>query len=87
MWKLYQHRYVVLSHGAFPAHDTVWQYPPGTGVVLLSPALPPWPTYSQSSAALTLAHLSLALPAIAGAVLLWRARARLWTGPHRTTPR
>nr|BFD84497.1 glycosyltransferase family 87 protein [Streptomyces sp. Xyl84] len=55
VWKLYHHWYLVLSHGAFPAHDTLWQYPPGAGPVLLSPALLPWLTYFQAFVALTLA--------------------------------
>ncbi|MFE2509311.1 glycosyltransferase 87 family protein [Streptomyces naganishii] len=55
VWKLYHHWYLVLSQGAFPAHDTLWQYPPGAGVVLLSPALLPGLTYFQSFVVLTLA--------------------------------
>ncbi|MFI2640467.1 glycosyltransferase 87 family protein [Streptomyces sp. NPDC018610] len=55
VWKLYHHWYTVLSHGAFPAHDTLWQYPPGAAPVLLSPALLPGLTYFQGFVALTLA--------------------------------
>ncbi|WP_367322713.1 glycosyltransferase 87 family protein [Streptomyces sp. HUAS ZL42] len=55
VWKLYHHWYGVLAHGAFPAHDTLWQYPPGAGPVLLSPALLPGLTYFQAFVALTLA--------------------------------
>ncbi|MFB7737669.1 glycosyltransferase 87 family protein [Streptomyces sp. NPDC056112] len=55
VWKLYQHWYVLLSHGAFPAHDTLWQYPPGAGPVLLSPALLPGLTYFQAFVVLTVA--------------------------------
>ncbi|MGW4274911.1 glycosyltransferase 87 family protein [Streptomyces seoulensis] len=55
VWKLYHHWYTVLSHGAFPAHDHLWQYPPGAGPVLLSPALLPGLTYFQGFVAITLA--------------------------------
>lgn len=27
VWRLYHHWYGVLAHGAFPAHDHLWQYP------------------------------------------------------------
>ncbi|MFG2311723.1 glycosyltransferase 87 family protein [Streptomyces sp. NPDC048566] len=52
--RLYFHWYGVLSHGAFPAGDRLWQYPPGAGPVLLAPALLPWLTYSTAFVALTL---------------------------------
>ncbi|MCX5056681.1 MULTISPECIES: glycosyltransferase family 87 protein [unclassified Streptomyces] len=55
VWRLYHHWYGVLAHGAFPAHDPLWQYPPGAGAVLLSPALLPGLTYFQAFVALTLA--------------------------------
>ncbi|MDF3302837.1 glycosyltransferase 87 family protein [Streptomyces tropicalis] len=55
VWKLYGHWHGVLEHGAFPAHDTLWQYPPGAGAVLLSPSLLPGLTYFQAFVALTLA--------------------------------
>ncbi|MFF8946486.1 glycosyltransferase 87 family protein [Streptomyces sp. NPDC014864] len=67
VWKLYQHWYVVLSHGAFPAHDTVWQYPPGAGAVLLSPALLPGLTYFQAFVALTLVTDAVVAVALARA--------------------
>src|SRR4051794_33226633 len=54
VWRLYFHWYGVLSHGAFPAHDTLWQYPPGAGAVLLTPGLLPGLTYFQAFVALTL---------------------------------
>src|SRR5262245_55114211 len=53
--RLYHHWYGVLAQGAFPAHDPLWQYPPGAGPVLLSPALLPGLTYFQAFVALTLA--------------------------------
>ncbi|MFJ3336607.1 glycosyltransferase family 87 protein [Streptomyces sp. NPDC086766] len=67
VWKLYQHWYVVLSHGAFPAHDTLWQYPPGAGAVLLSPALLPGLTYFQAFVALTLVTDAVVTAALARA--------------------
>lgn len=68
VWHLYQDWYGVLAHGAFPAHDPLWQYPPGAGPVLLSPALLPGLTYFQAFVVLTLAAdaaITLAL-AVAG---------------------
>ncbi|MEU3983685.1 glycosyltransferase family 87 protein [Streptomyces sp. NPDC026672] len=61
VWRLYFHWYGVLSHGAFPAHDTLWQYPPGAGAVLLAPGLLPGLTYFQAFVALTLAADALIL--------------------------
>ncbi|MFF7449292.1 MULTISPECIES: glycosyltransferase 87 family protein [unclassified Streptomyces] len=55
VWWVYQHWYDVLARGAFPAHDTLWQYPPGAGPVLLSPGLLPGLTYFQAFVALALA--------------------------------
>ncbi|MFF3873182.1 glycosyltransferase 87 family protein [Streptomyces sp. NPDC001978] len=83
VWRLYFHWYSVLSHGSFPAHDTLWQYPPGAGAVLLAPALLPGLTYFQAFVALTLAADALIAVALAragtrpGRSLLGAA---LWTG-------
>jgi hypothetical protein len=55
VWRLYHNWYVVLRHGGFPVHDALWQYPPGAGAVLLSPALLPGLTYFQAFVVLTLA--------------------------------
>ncbi|MFR0352927.1 glycosyltransferase 87 family protein [Streptomyces sediminimaris] len=80
---LYHHWYGVLAQGAFPAHDPLWQYPPGAGPVLLSPALLPGLTYFQAFVALTLAAdaaIALALARAGtrpGHTLLGAA---LWTG-------
>ncbi|MFI7504102.1 glycosyltransferase family 87 protein [Streptomyces sp. NPDC049687] len=74
VWRLYHHWYGVLAHGAFPAHDTLWQYPPGAGVVLLSPGLLPWWTYFQAFVALTV---------LSDAVIAF-ALARAGTRPGRT---
>lgn len=54
VWRLYFHWYGVLRQGTFPSGDHLWQYPPGAGLVLLSPALVPELTYFQSFVALTL---------------------------------
>jgi hypothetical protein len=55
VWRLYRRWYDTLSQGGFPADDPLWQYPPGAGPVLLSPALLPGLTYFQAFVALTLA--------------------------------
>ena len=52
---LYFRWYGVLSHGAFPADDRLWQYPPGAGPVLLAPGLLPALTYFTAFVTLTLA--------------------------------
>ncbi|MCW7946362.1 membrane protein [Streptomyces hygroscopicus] len=54
VWNLYFHWYGLLAQGAFPSGDHLWQYPPGAGVVLLSPALLPNLTYFQAFVVLTL---------------------------------
>ncbi|MFJ8794843.1 glycosyltransferase 87 family protein [Streptomyces sp. NPDC102462] len=83
VWRLYFHWYGLLSHGDFPAHDTLWQYPPGAGAVLLSPGLLPGLTYFQAFVALTLAADAVIVLALAragtrpGRSLLG---AGLWTG-------
>ncbi|MGW7545457.1 glycosyltransferase 87 family protein [Streptomyces sp. NPDC054770] len=83
VWRLYFHWYGVLSHGAFPAHDTLWQYPPGAGAVLLAPGLVPGLSYFQAFVALTLATDALITAALAragtrpGRTLLGAA---FWTG-------
>ncbi|WP_205614222.1 glycosyltransferase 87 family protein [Streptomyces dangxiongensis] len=83
VWRLYFHWYGVLAHGSFPVHDTLWQYPPGAGAVLLAPGLLPGLTYFQAFVLLT-----LAVDAITTAALL-RAGTRpgrsllgaaVWTG-------
>ncbi|MER6557934.1 glycosyltransferase 87 family protein [Streptomyces sp. NPDC001027] len=67
VWGLYHHWYGVLTHGAFPAHDPLWQYPPGAGPVLLSPALLPGLTYFQGFVALVLAADAVTALALARA--------------------
>ncbi|MFJ3227233.1 glycosyltransferase 87 family protein [Streptomyces sp. NPDC086783] len=72
---LYFRWYGVLSHGAYPSGDHLWQYPPGAGPVLLSPALLPGLGYFQAFVALTL---------LTDAVIL-AALARAGTRPGRST--
>ncbi|MEU6539315.1 glycosyltransferase 87 family protein [Streptomyces sp. NPDC047000] len=55
VYGLYFRWYGVLTHGAFPAHDPLWQYPPGAGLVLLAPGLLPGLTYFQAFVVLALA--------------------------------
>ncbi|MFE5216652.1 MULTISPECIES: glycosyltransferase 87 family protein [unclassified Streptomyces] len=81
--RLYFHWYGVLAHGSFPAQDTLWQYPPGAGPVLLAPGLLPGLTYFQAFVTLTLAADAL----IAAALLRAGTRpgrslrgAALWAG-------
>ncbi|HZE65338.1 MAG TPA: glycosyltransferase family 87 protein [Sporichthyaceae bacterium] len=38
---IYTQWYYVLSHGRFPHHDVMWQYPPAAALVILAPALLP----------------------------------------------
>lgn len=59
---LYFRWYGILSHGAYPAGDRLWQYPPGAGPVLLAPGLLPGLTYFHAFVALTL---------LADAVIAW----------------
>ncbi|WP_329410518.1 DUF2029 domain-containing protein [Streptomyces sp. NBC_00704] len=83
VWGLYHRWYGVLVHGDLPAHDPLWQYPPGAGPVLLSPALLPGLTYFQAFVALTVAADAVILLTLAragarpGRSLLGAA---LWTG-------
>ncbi|WP_229911455.1 glycosyltransferase 87 family protein [Streptomyces aurantiogriseus] len=67
VWHRYHHWYGVLTHGAFPADDPLWQYPPGAGPLLLSPALLPGLTYFQAFVALTLAADAVTALALARA--------------------
>ncbi|MER6785961.1 glycosyltransferase 87 family protein [Streptomyces sp. NPDC000658] len=83
VWGLYHRWYGVLVHGGLPAHDPLWQYPPGAGPVLLSPALLPGLTYFQAFVALTVVADAVILLTLAragarpGRSLLGAA---LWTG-------
>ncbi|MBL1087120.1 DUF2029 domain-containing protein [Streptomyces actinomycinicus] len=83
VWRLYFHWYGVLAHGSFPVHDTLWQYPPGAGAVLLAPGLLPGLTYFEAFVLLTLAVDALTAAALvragtrSGRSLLGAA---VWTG-------
>ncbi|GLX53486.1 membrane protein [Streptomyces hygroscopicus subsp. hygroscopicus] len=81
--RLYFHWYGVLEQGSYPVHDTLWQYPPGAGAVLLAPGLVPGLTYVQAFVTLTLAADALIEVALVragrrpGRSLLGAA---MWTG-------
>ncbi|MEU4061311.1 glycosyltransferase family 87 protein [Streptomyces wedmorensis] len=51
---LYRHWYGQFAGGTFPPGDVTWQYPPGAGLVIMSPGILPWLTYFQAFVALTL---------------------------------
>ncbi|MFE2010095.1 glycosyltransferase family 87 protein [Streptomyces sp. NPDC059491] len=51
---LYEHWYGQFTQGTFPPGDVTWQYPPGAGLVIMSPGILPWLTYFQAFVALTL---------------------------------
>ncbi|MDX6363245.1 MAG: hypothetical protein QOC85_2255 [Streptomyces sp.] len=65
--QLYFRWYGVLSHGSYPSGDHLWQYPPGAGPVLLSPALLPTLTYFQAFVTLTLVTDAVITAALARA--------------------
>ncbi|MGW7365220.1 glycosyltransferase 87 family protein [Streptomyces sp. NPDC054841] len=76
---LYARWYEELGRGTFPLGDPTWQYPPGAGAVILSPALLPWLSYFQAFVALALladATVTLALARAGGAR---GAGAWMWT--------
>ncbi|WP_328538446.1 glycosyltransferase 87 family protein [Streptomyces sp. NBC_00344] len=52
---LYRSWYAQLGQGSYPVGDVTWQYPPGAGAVILSPALLPFLTYVQAFTTLVLA--------------------------------
>ncbi|MFE0653826.1 glycosyltransferase 87 family protein [Streptomyces sp. NPDC059534] len=51
---LYEHWYGQFAQGTFPPGDATWQYPPGAGLVIMSPGILPWLTYFQAFVTLTL---------------------------------
>ncbi|MFF5971648.1 glycosyltransferase 87 family protein [Streptomyces sp. NPDC012769] len=51
---LYRHWYGQFAQGTFPPGDVTWQYPPGAGLVIMSPGILPWLTYFQGFVLLTL---------------------------------
>jgi hypothetical protein len=70
---VYRHWYPALLHGAFPAHDVTWQYPPGAAAVLVAPAVLPFLGYA--AAFFWLAFLA---DAAVFAALLFDASHRSW---------
>ncbi|WP_432059797.1 glycosyltransferase 87 family protein [Streptomyces sp. S1] len=69
---LYEHWYGKFVTGTFPPGDATWQYPPGAGLVIMSPGALPWLTYFQAFVTLTLladAVVTLALARADGARL------------------
>ncbi|MER6354919.1 glycosyltransferase family 87 protein [Streptomyces sp. NPDC001634] len=82
VWKLYFNWYGGLTHGSFPQGDQLWQYPPGAGLVLLSPGLLPNLTYFQAFVVITLltdAVIALALARVGTRPGRSLAGAALWT--------
>lgn len=66
-----------LKHGALPAGDPSWQYPPLVGPLLLLPKLLPGADYQGQ-----FVRLAFLVDAIVILVLLWTARRRAsWLGP------
>ncbi|MFI6641674.1 glycosyltransferase 87 family protein [Streptomyces sp. NPDC050504] len=53
VYVLYRRWYEQLATGAFPEGDPTWQYPPGAGLVILSPGALPGTTFFQGFVALT----------------------------------
>ncbi|MER8044191.1 glycosyltransferase 87 family protein [Streptomyces sp. NPDC094032] len=69
---LYRHWYGLFAQGTFPPDDATWQYPPGAGLVIMSPGILPWLTYFQGFVLLTLladATVAVALARADGARL------------------
>ncbi|MET9540453.1 glycosyltransferase 87 family protein [Streptomyces sp. NPDC006553] len=64
---LYQHWYEQFAQGTFPPGDVTWQYPPGAGLVIMSPGVLPWLTYLQAFVALTLLADAVVTAALARA--------------------
>ncbi|WP_232789878.1 glycosyltransferase 87 family protein [Streptomyces jeddahensis] len=73
---LYFRWYVTLTQGGFPADDPRWQYPPGAGPVLLSPALlsPPLPPLTHVEYFDAFVALTLAADALVAIALVRAAR-------------
>ncbi|MEU6882599.1 glycosyltransferase 87 family protein [Streptomyces sp. NPDC046712] len=64
VYVLYQLWYRQFAQGTFPVDDVTWQYPPGAGLVIMSPGVLPSLTYFQGFVALALladAAITLAL--------------------------
>ncbi|WP_037639601.1 glycosyltransferase 87 family protein [Streptomyces flavochromogenes] len=64
---LYRYWYEQFAQGTFPPGDVTWQYPPGAGLVIMSPGILPWLTYVQAFVALTLLADAVVTAALARA--------------------
>ncbi|MFF5917854.1 glycosyltransferase 87 family protein [Streptomyces flavochromogenes] len=64
---LYRYWYEQFAQGTFPPGDVTWQYPPGAGLVIMSPGILPWLTYLQAFVALTLLADAVVTAALARA--------------------
>ncbi|WP_395360875.1 glycosyltransferase 87 family protein [Streptomyces sp. YH02] len=64
---LYRYWYEQFAQGTFPPGDVTWQYPPGAGLVIMSPGVLPWLTYVQAFVALTLLADAVVTAALARA--------------------
>jgi hypothetical protein len=62
--QVYQPWFGVLRHGAFPAHDVTWQYPPGAAAVIAAPAAMPLVSYTTGFFALAFLADALVLAAL-----------------------
>jgi hypothetical protein len=71
---IYTQWYYVLSHGRFPHHDVMWQYPPAAALVILAPALLPF------SYAVSFYWISFFFDVLAFAVLVGACRPRHTVG-------
>ncbi|MGW5419278.1 glycosyltransferase 87 family protein [Streptomyces sp. NPDC003943] len=67
VYSLYRHWYDQFAHGTFPPGDPTWQYPPGAGLVVMSPGVLPWFTYFQGFVFLTLLADAAVTAALAAA--------------------
>ncbi|MFC9791862.1 glycosyltransferase 87 family protein [Streptomyces sp. NPDC127584] len=65
--ELYRYWYAQFAQGTFPPGDATWQYPPGAGLVIMSPGLLPWLTYVQAFTVLTLLADAVVTAALARA--------------------
>ncbi|MEW2399535.1 glycosyltransferase 87 family protein [Streptomyces sp. NPDC046862] len=83
VYRLYAGWHDILSGGAYPQGDPLWQYPPGAGPLLLAPGLLPGLTYFQAFVVLTLAADAVVTAALAHAGTRPEGRsptgAALWT--------
>jgi hypothetical protein len=62
--QVYRPWFGVLRHGAFPAHDVTWQYPPGAAAVMAAPAAVPLLSYTSAFFCLAFVADALVLGAL-----------------------